>query len=551
MIEKEQVERIIEQTEGAKVIKAFAPDAIGGLRGKIALDADNGKEVEWDVHIAQNYPFKVMGVEPITFTNLDLIEYPHIMEAGGLCMHPAIYEDAETQFAHDLEQLKEWVEKYYVRGEKDEHYEHLIVNSEAIGNVLYNVWFADTEDEIKEGDYGQLNYAMMGAGMHLENKTATLLVTSFESGQGFRGRTTNCKISKVYKDGGKYSGIYCMLKEAPSVHGKFIIKGYKELERLMTQSQLDYLHTFEEHYKGDKGFFPLLVGYKIPEGGTHWQAAMLTIDDMPIEGYKIGVGAQRRWHTRFLDEKIHWAHTENVSYRHFFGRGAMPVELAEKKVLVMGVGAIGSMVAVTLTRCGAMFLGLNDIDNKEPGNVCRSEYQFIAGCGDKAFELMSVLWHISPHVDCRVEPPVLDLGIKGLIGSEEGRKAVAEKLNEYDIIFDCTTDNQLMQVLDGVDYNGRIVNLSITNHAQDMVCAFSPGVSKTVSFIYHLLGRDAKTDMYNPTGCWNPTFMASYNDVASKVQFGIKHVIRMLSGDEPIGNFYVTENDTDLKMIRV
>ena len=551
MIEKEQVERIIEQTEGAKVVKTFAPDAIGGLRGKIAIDAGESKEVEWDVHVAQSYPFKVMGVEPITFTNLDLIDYPHIMEAGGLCMHPAIYEDAEAQFFHDLEQLKEWVEKYYVRGEKDEHYEHLIVNNEAIENLLYNVWFAETEEEIDEGDYGQVNYAMMGVGVHIENKTETLLVTSFESGQGFGGRTTNCKISNVYKDGGKYRGVYCMLREAPSVHGKFIIKGYKELERLMTQSQLDYLHTFEEQYKGDNGFFPLMVGYKIPDGCTHWQAAILMIDDMPTEGYKIGVGSQRQWHTRFVDEKIHWAHTEDVSYRYFFGRGSMPVELAEKKMLVMGVGAIGSMVAVTLARCGAEYIALNDIDKKEPGNVCRSEYRFIAGSGDKAFELMSVLWHISPHVDCRVESPILDLGIKGLIGTKEGRKAVAEKLNEYDIIFDCTTDNQLMQVLDGVGYMGRIVNLSISNHAQDMVCVFSPNVNRAVSFIYRLLGRDAESDLYNPTGCWNPTFMASYNDVASKVQFAMKHVIKMLSGSEPIGNFYVTENDVDIKMVRV
>lgn len=551
MIENAEVERIIEQKEGIKVVNAFVPDVSGGLKGKIAIEVGEGAEIEWDVFVAPNYPFKVMGLEPITFTNQNLIDYPHIMESGGLCMHPAIFEEAEAQLNHDLEQLKEWVEKYYVRGEKDEHYEHLIVDSEAIENVLYNVWFAETEDEIKEGDYGKVSYAMLGAGVHMENKTATLLVTSFESGQGFRGRTTNSKLSKAYKEGGKYSGVYCMLKEAPSVHGKFIIKRYKELERLMSQSQLNYLHTFEENYKGDKFFFPLMVGYKIPGEGTHWQAAMLMMGDLPIEGYKIGAGAQRRWLTRFLNEKIHWAHTEDVTYRLFFGRGAMPANLAEKKILVTGVGAIGSMVAVTLVRCGAKFIALNDIDKKEPGNVCRSEYRFITGNGDKTYELLSELRHISPHVDCRVESPLLDLGIKGLTGTEEGRKVVAERLNEYDIIFDCTTDNQLMQVMDRVEYNGRIVNLSITNHAQDMVCVFSPGISKTVNFIYRLLGRDAETDLYNPTGCWNPTFKASYNDIASKVQFAVKHVIKMLSGEEPVGNFYVIEDDVHLKMVRV
>lgn len=551
MITKEQVERIINQTSGAKIVISFVPDDFGGLRGRIALDADEWKKLEWEVYIAPNYPFKMMGVEPIAFTNKELVTYPHIMEAGNLCMHSAIYEDAEVQFAHDLDQLKEWVEKYYVRRELDNHYEHLIVSSEAIDNMFYNVWFAETEKEIEEGDYGQVNYAKLGEGWHLDKKMSTLLVTSFESGQGFRGSKTSCKISNVYKEGGKYSGVYCLLKDAPSEHSKFIIKDYKDLERLMSQPQLDYLHTFVNHYKASKGLFPLLVGYKIPEGGIYWQAAMLMNENIPIEGYKMGNGMQRQWHTRFVNGKIQWAHTEDVSYRYFFGRGAMSSELAEKKLLVMGVGAIGSMVAVTLTRCGAKYISLNDIDTVEPGNVCRSEYRFMGGCGDKSLQLLSLLCHISPHLECKVETPLLDIGIKEFIGTEEGRKFIAEKLNEYDIIFDCTTDNQLMQVTDIVDYKGRIVNLSITNLAQELVCVFSPNVSKTVKFIYSLLNRDAENDLYNPTGCWNPTFKASYNDIASKLQYAIKKVIKMLSGEEPISNFYVTEDETNVKIVRL
>ena len=157
----------------------------------------------------------------------------------------------------------------------------------------------------------------------------------------------------------------------------------------------------------------------------------------------------------------------------------------------------------------------------------------------------------SPHLECEVESPILDLGVKALSSTDAGREALSDKLNEYDVIFDCTTDNQLMQVLDHVEYKGKIVNLSITNHAQDLVCAISPNVSRTVRFIYEMLGRDAGQDMYNPMGCWAPTFKASYNDIASKVQFAMKHVLKMLGNEEPIGNFYVSEDETALNMIRV
>lgn len=74
---------------------------------------------------------------------------------------------------------------------------------------------------------------------------------------------------------------------------------------------------------------------------------------------------------------------------------------------------------------------------------------------------------------------------------------------------------------------------------------------RTVLFVYGLLKRDVDADMYNPTGCWNPTFKASYNDISSKVQFAMKHIIRMLSGVEPKGNFYITEDEMNSNIHRL
>ena len=166
-------------------------------------------------------------------------------------------------------------------------------------------------------------------------------------------------------------------------------------------------------------------------------------------------------------------------------------------------------------------------------------------------DLELLLTQISPHVDCSSLKSVIDLVVKGYAAEHEDRTALARLFDEFDVIFDCTTDNQLMRVMDATSTKAQVVNLSITNHAQDLICAFSPNVTETVLFVYGLLKRDAENDMYNPTGCWNPTFKASYNDIESKVQFAIKHIISMLSSEKPLSNFFITEDDADLKIHRL
>ena len=58
-------------------------------------------------------------------------------------------------------------------------------------------------------------------------------------------------------------------------------------------------------------------------------------------------------------------------------------------------------------------------------------------------------------------------------------------------------------------------------------------------------------DMYYPTGCWSPTFKASYNDIAVKLQFALKHIIGMLSSVEPESNFYVSETQDGMAINRL
>ena len=55
--------------------------------------------------------------------------------------------------------------------------------------------------------------------------------------------------------------------------------------------------------------------------------------------------------------------------------------------------------------------------------------------------------------------------------------------------------------------------------------------------------------MYNPTGCWSPTFKASYNDINVLVQFAIKHInIRKKNGQE-LRNFILDTKEDDFGII--
>ena len=101
----------------------------------------------------------------------------------------------------------------------------------------------------------------------------------------------------------------------------------------------------------------------------HWQVAMIDLKDQFFKNTR-GI-------YELCDKKINWVISKNSSYHYFFGRGAFHPNLTDKKVLIIGLGAIGSQVAKTLVRGGCKNITIADYDVKEPENICRSEYNFI------------------------------------------------------------------------------------------------------------------------------------------------------------------------------
>ena len=549
MIDKQAVIEILESLPFTTLDGEISVSA-EAMTFSLLIDTQEGEDpLKWEVYIFPSYPMKIEGRETIWFCNPKLLPYPHIMAGGVLCIHTTDCLTPEGQLRQDLEQLKNWVDKYYVNKEVNEHYEHLVVNSSLVEGAEHHYLFTDLEEELPDNDYGTVRLCPLHKSSRGNVKTETYLACGFTSDRVYKSKERLCDWNEYYREYAPLEpeGLYCMLKQAPASYNKFILKSYQELDGLFTQTQKDYIHKkVKEYQRGTAKWCPVFCGYTTPQDRVHWQVLLLDIKHPPLQGISYSTPQGKVWQSIFTDAKILWANSDNASYEYFFGRGAMHSELAHKKIFIIGLGAVGSILAKTLVRCGARHIDLYDYDVKEPGNICRSEYEIFNGIGDKASELQYLLYRVSPFVDCRIKNILFDYLAKSLAPEK-----VQEALDEYDVIFDCTTDNHLMVLLDSLHLKAQVVNLSITNHAKELTCVFSPQVTKCIELLYSHLLEQAKSDMFHPSGCWNPTFRASYNDIALMVQYALRHCIRMLSGDEPISNFYLDDNDDCLTIHRL
>ena len=540
------------------LVGELSQDDNGNITGTFNIDTKEGlPQLEWRVRIESVYPYKVNGHESIHFFNDTLIDYPHIMEGNFLCLHSSFYPNERLQLLSDLSQVKEWVSKYFVNGQRDERYEHLVVNNEPINKAYYSFLFTNVNYNFPSGDYGRVTFFNLYTEKSKEMYPIyNYGVFSFKSDNTVHSKEHKCLWeSNVYQKH-PYHGIYCKLEQQPAIHGKFIIKDYCQLNNLLDSPQLKYIYTAIRNagYMNQtySGYLPLMLGYNIPSGELHWQTIMLPVDELPMKGEKIKVVGTKinYWVSKFINGHILWASTVNCDYKYYFGRGAYPKSITSKNILLLGVGAIGSMVATTLVRCGARKITLADFDDKQPENICRSEYAFMTGVGPKIHEMLNILSTISPYVECRPNHD-LDMIIKYAVTNKKKIKDVQSILNEFDYIFDCTTDNSLMFCLEELNIKARIINISITNHAKELVCAFSPNIRNYVETMYTKILNNDTIDLFYPTGCWNPTFKASYNDIATMVQFSMKHIVKMLTGEENITNFYVSEDSNSLIINRL
>ncbi|MDD4211620.1 MAG: ThiF family adenylyltransferase [Clostridia bacterium] len=241
---------------------------------------------------------------------------------------------------------------------------------------------------------------------------------------------------------------------------------------------------------------------------------------------------------------IEWMKTANINYENYFGRGRFCDKIVNSKIVIIGIGAIGSELAEILVRGGIKDLYILDDDIVEHGNICRSNYEFVDVGKNKIITLSQKLATTSPYINIQC--------FKKKIYSEinyNSKKEINDFLNKADIIFDCTASNELLHCLSMLDVKKPIISFGITNEARDMICVTNSkdNLFEQRKFFLKQLEHDTENLYYEGIGCYTPTFRANFADINSLLNLAIKHIDKSFSKNETADSFVLSHTDNGIE----
>jgi molybdopterin/thiamine biosynthesis adenylyltransferase len=496
------------------------------FKGEISI-AVNNTEYFFDVSIPETYPLNDLQFISKTFEG-----YPHQNSNNSICLNTSFVNHTYSRLTLELEKLTKYIERYVQAGEEDDFYEYSTFDPQFKMGLIYQE--SDFDESRFKIPYGTLIYSPINESK--ENSKITR-----QSGIVLSIGNREYNWSEFYvglKE--KYKGVWVYLEKEPVHNKKKRFTEWSDLVKLLPKNFKEYFLEFchktpiyELAQKGAEENIMLMVGYKIPKekfAGYEltWDLILIPHNHFP------------RKHTPFINnyaKKILWDFTSNASYERFFGRGGLTPKLANSKVLIIGNGAIGSSLSNILVRGGLRRLSLIDFELIDSGNICRSVYDFCDVGMPKTGKLVDKLRLLSPFID--VDIPA---DFKLVLSSSPDYTKVYDVLTKYDVIFDCTANNEVIQMLSDFNLENTIYYLSVSNKAKQMVCVTNMDNKNMIerrNQMLHSFGNFKEAEFREGTGCWHPTFEASFFDINQLLNYTISKINSQFKIGIP-NSFYAT-----------
>lgn len=529
-----QINEIFQSKSWIRVVK----DIDDGIdkpyhEGRIEIDTEKGTLI-LEVRVAQDFP-----LAKIEFICTSHKGREHEMRGGLLCLNAAPAKTITDRLDLELEKLQRWIDKYFIKEEKDDHFEYYQFPKQRDIQMLFE---EDEQKDRPKSSYGKFTYGHLNE-FKIGEKAFNAWIAGDSGGRKNRWSEPYKKLSN-----GHFSGLWLCLSGHPVIQGRLAIEKWEDLLKLMSSSQTQFL--YDEHKKiktlsGYKNGFLLLLGYEINAGtGTemHWDMALVQFDDFPYTSQKISAG---KYAPLDLGKDIDWCKTANASYKRLFGRGKLSDKLTNSKILVVGTGAIGSSLLMALVRGGCTEIEISDFDDIDPGNICRGQFSFKESFKPKIFELYNSAINISPYVSVGFSP-----GITAMRKDNRNYQGIKSSLMQMDYIFDCTTDKYLSIMLDEMGLRGEVINLSITDKANNLIVIAGKGnIHTTKSNLYNKISAGKAEPFFVATGCWHPTFQASFTDINAELMYALNEMNQRLESGDTIRSFYISKNINEAKSL--
>jgi len=324
---------IFSTSENIKVLEEFKEKYNQPVfYGKILVD-NIKNPLTFDVEIPFSYPLCPLRNESsIRFYCHEIKGYRHLNNDNSICIHSETELDIEKKLKKEIEYLKNWIQKYYIEEKEDERYQYIVFPN----TYDYIFMFSDLNCSFSKYENGFFDYSS------ILNNTFLIQNIVKKSGDDF-----GCNWTNSYKNLPKHYGIWIFTDKEPIKEKRLAITNWKDMETYFTQNDLSFIyHEYGYNIKNKQELHPifLLIGYKIPNNQIHWNIIEIDKNNFPI------IENNNKYFCKYII--IKWQETKNISYNRFFGRGKYSDKLTESKILIVGIGAIGSFLATSLTRGG-------------------------------------------------------------------------------------------------------------------------------------------------------------------------------------------------------
>lgn len=373
--------------------------------------------------------------------------------------------------------------------------------------------------------------------LNVENKDKLLKIISFSDVKYNAIRTIQYKNTKPEKS--NTIGIWIKLPKVPYIDPWQAPAIYDELVKITTELGVDiedivknrligYLRDGREHL--------LLLGFPIPceVGGNnkryHWQPLMLPIFSYgkpkgfpPSEkGYKT---RDRAYSILSSETKLNWIMSRNWEYSEIYSRGRMPENIADSKILLIGLGAIGSMISELLIRNGCKEIIIIDNENLNVGNLSRHTLQLNDVGNDKATSLKIRLESINPYANV--------VSINSAFPPKESKDV--SLLQDCDIVIDCTANDNVLDLMSRFNWGKEKYYFSASVGMESMRLIFysSHGIifphASMLEKIEPLIKAEVKEYEGSKLpregiGCWSPVFPARVDDIWLMAAVAVKSI---------------------------
>jgi hypothetical protein len=217
--------------------------------------------------------------------------------------------------------------------------------------------------------------------------------------------------------------------------------------------------------------------------------------------------------------------SENWDKKELTSRGSLPSEMVPKSSLVIGAGAVGSILSELLVRAGVENMTIMDGDILRAGNLVRHNLTLNDINQYKVDSLVKRLSECSPHN--KITGINKDFPLLG----DDNEKM----LNQHNVIIDCTAEDEVIHQLEKFEWKTekKFVSISLGFGAKRLFIYVSQGIGFSSHAFYELINPWMRKEEKltngiefprEGIGCWHPVFPARADDVWGMVAMAIKSI---------------------------